>query len=463
MIGYAREKERVGNMDASELKTVFAQAFPGTVAPFVCGAPGRVNIIGEHTDYNGLPVLPMTLDRGIVIACSPRDDATVRLRAAAPGCADCAFVNGPSIPPSSAGAWENYVKAAVEGINGHFKVKAFPGMDLYVAGTLPMSAGLSSSSALVVAASLAYLRCLGPVLERDISRLALASLLAGAEQYVGTRGGGMDQAIILNGNVGAACKIDFFPLRVERVPLPASHVFVICHSLVKAEKTGDALHRYNAGPRLCRLITAMVQESLARAFDAGIVIDRLGDLWNGHLCMTSSEVEALFAETFPAEYTPLADAAAYLGTTPQRIRERWLEDLAEPPEGFALKSRARHQLTEYLRVQGARDALLAGDAEHLGELMNASHASCAHDYAISCPELDTLTEMARAAGALGSRLTGAGFGGCTVSLVERDRAEAFMKTLQARYYSGYIAGRPHLAVAEPMFAAQSGPAAGYLD
>jgi N-acetylgalactosamine kinase len=316
---------------------------------------------------------------------------------------------------------------------------------------------------LVVACSLAYLRCLGMVLERDITRLALAGLLAESEQYVGTRGGGMDQAIILLGDAGAACKIDFFPIRVERVPLPSEHAFVVCHSLVKAEKTGDALHLYNAGPCLCRLITAMVARTISRQFGADIFIDRLGDLWNGHLCLMSSEVAALFAETFPAERMRLTAAAKYLGTSVERIREHWLGGLAEPADGFALKARARHQLTEYQRVQASRAALLEGVPGNLGELMNASHDSCARDYAISCPELDTLTGIAREAGALGSRLTGAGFGGCTVSLVAEDNVDAFTKTVQARYYDDYIAKRPHLDVRQPMFVAQAGPGAAYIE
>jgi len=448
-------------MNPAQMKKAFKQAFPDAGDPFVCMAPGRVNIIGEHTDYNGLPVLPMTIDRRIATACVLRGDARIRVRAVAPEYPPCEFENVSAIPPSPAGAWENYCKAAVEGLNRRFQPRRFPGMDLLVEGTIPMSAGLSSSSALVVACSLAYLRCLGKTLEKDITRLALASLLAEAEQYVGTRGGGMDQAIILNGDAGAACKIDFFPLRIQRVPLPSGYVFIVCHSLVKAEKTGEALHLYNAGPRLCRLITAMAAKTISRQFGASVIIERLADLWNGHLCLTSSEVAALFDETFPADRTPLTDAADYLGTTVERIREHWLGDLREPPGGFALKARARHQLTEYQRVEAARDALLADDAETLGELMNASHESCAHDYAISCPELDMLVATAREAGALGSRLTGAGFGGCTVSLVAQDRIEDFMKAIQSRYYEAYMTGRFRLDVREPMFVAQAAPAAGY--
>ncbi|HOT50677.1 MAG TPA: hypothetical protein PLI07_06850, partial [Candidatus Hydrogenedentes bacterium] len=168
-------------------------------------------------------------------------------------------------------------------------------------------------------------------------------------------------------------------------------------------------------------------------------------------------------ETFPAGRTSLADAADYLGTTVERIREHWLGDLREPPDGFALKARARHQLTEYQRVEAARDAFLADDAETLGELMNASHESCARDYAISCPELDMLVATAREAGALGSRLTGAGFGGCTVSLVAKDRVGDFMKSIQSRYYETFMAARPRLDLREPMFVAQAAPGAGYFD
>jgi N-acetylgalactosamine kinase len=286
--------------------------------------------------------------------------------------------------------------------------------------------------------------------------------MAEAEHYVGTRGGGMDQTVILMGQEGAACKIDFFPIRVEQVPLLSDYSLVICNSLVKAEKTGDMLHRYNAGPRLSRLICALVEKHVQNEFDEDIELERLGDLWNGALCLTSREVEDLFAEVFRKDQTTLTEAASRLGLATSEIRERWLGDLAEPSRGFRLRARAHHQLTEYRRVESARDALMAQDPFALGELMNASHRSCADDYEISCPELEELVSVAREAGALGARLTGAGFGGCTVSLVAQEDVPRFRAQVRKWYYEGYLGSRGVSVSGDAVFTAESSQGASYL-
>jgi N-acetylgalactosamine kinase len=447
---------------AGDLKDAFRGVFGGDGEVFVSRAPGRVNIIGEHTDYNGLPVLPMTIAEDIRVAFRARADGLVQMRAAENAFPAAEFKNAPKIPPSPPGAWDNYCKAAIQGLNDYFKVRHPVGMDMFVSGKTPISAGLSSSSALVVACALAYLRAMGKNLETDITRIKLAALLAEAEHYVGTKGGGMDQAIIMLGGPNSACKIDFFPLRVERAPLPENYAIVVCNSLVKAEKSGEALHRYNAGPRLCQLICALVEKRARETFEDDLRLERLGELWSGHLCLTDSEVADIFAAVFPKEKMSLAEAARKLGLSPQAVRDRWLGDLKEPEGGFALKSRARHQLTERQRVEAARDALLAEDGAELGRLMNASHASCAKDYDISCPELNALVDIARSAGAAGARLTGAGFGGCTVNLVPLGKVDSFRAVVERRYYGEYLEKRKHPQHNCAIFVAQAGPAAGYL-
>lgn len=448
--------------DRASLRTQFKEVYPEAQEPCVCRAPGRVNLIGEHTDYNGLPVLPMTIGQDIRIAFASRADGRVRICDTDQRFPVAEFANGFQIEPSQQGAWENYAKAAISGINGHVKSARLPGMDMLVCGTVPISAGLSSSSALVVACALAYLRVLEKELERDISRLALAELMAEAEHYVGTRGGGMDQAVILLGQENAACKIDFHPLHVENVPLFDDHVFVVCNSLVTASKTGEMLHKYNAGPRLCRLICALVQREAQEEFGDEIRLARLGDLVRGHLCLTDKEVGELFERVLSAERMPLADAARRLKVTPEKIRTLWLGDLREPEGGFGLKARAHHQLTEYQRVEAARDALLAGDAARLGSLMNASHESCAKNYEISCPELEMLVGIARKAGALGSRLTGAGFGGCTVNLLARKDLQRFRETVCRAYYLDYLHLAKDYDLGNAVFVATASSGAGYL-
>ncbi len=448
--------------EAARLKKMFTEAYPDAGEPLVCRAPGRINLIGEHTDYNGLPVLPMTIDSDIRIAFVQRDDGRVLLRNADEAFPDREFTNGPDIAPSEPGAWENYCKAAIQGLNRHFGPARFHGMNLYMAGTIPIAAGLSSSSAVVVACALAYLAVLGKTLGRDISRLTLASVLAEAEHYVGTRGGGMDQAIILLGRQRCALKIDFFPLRVEEVPLPEGHELIVCNSLVRAKKTGNVLHRYNEGPRLCKLICALVEKQVRMNFGSEIELERLGDLWHGHLCLTHEEVKELFARAVPDATTTLEEAADALDTTPDEVRARWLDDLPEPDKGFPLRARMRHQLTECRRVEAARDAMLADDAAELGRLMNASHESCARDYQISCRELDYLVTIARESGAIGARLTGAGLGGCTVNLVPTAIHETFCDKVDQGYYRQYLAQSPGTYPRNAIFVAKASPGADYL-
>lgn len=434
----------------------FTAEFGAAVTPRRFRAPGRVNLIGEHTDYNGLPVLPMTIAQEIRVLCAPRGDGRIVLRNTDPDFPPLEFENGDGITPSPPGAWDNYAKAAVAGLNAALAPASRPGMSLLADADLPDGAGMSSSSALVVACALAYLDALGMALEQDMPRLKLAGLLAEAEHFVGTRGGGMDQAVILAGAEGRACKIDFFPLRVESAPLPDDCVVVVCDSTVKAEKSGAARQLYNMNPRLCQLGCALVRAHLSEDFGEEVELERLGDLWYGPLCLTTREAESLFARAVPEGPVPLAEIAARLGMKPANVLARWLEDVPVMDGGYNILSRLRHQASEYRRVETARDALVAGDSPALGRLMNESHASCRDNLGISTPELERITGIALEAGALGARLTGAGFGGATVNLVPAERVERFIDVLTRRYYGEFL-GRVGEA---PMFVARTSAGAG---
>ncbi len=416
----------------------FRAAFGDAGEPRLFRAPGRVNLIGEHTDYNGLPVLPMTIAQEIRIAVLPRDDGRMLLRNTHPDFPPLEFANDDAIAPSPPGSWDNYAKAAVAGINQCLTPHTRPGFSLLADADLPNGAGLSSSSALVVACALAYMDALGLSLEHDLPRLKLAAMLADAEHFVGTRGGGMDQAVILAGTVGRACKIDFFPLRVESAPLPDDCEVVVCDSTVKAEKSGAARSLYNMNPRLCHLGCELVRTRLAEEFGEEVEVERLGDLWYGPLCLTTREAEALFMRAVPEGPVPLVEIARRLRQKPEKVVARWLEEVPVMDGGYDILARLRHQAGEYRRVETARDALFAGDSAALGQLMNESHASCRDMLGISTPELDRLTEIALEAGALGARLTGAGFGGATVNLVPANRVERFIETVGRRYHEEYL-------------------------
>lgn len=352
---------------------------------FAVRAPGRVNLIGEHTDYNGLAVFPMAIQRAVSVRVEPRADSVVEISNTDPRFEPRRFALSADIPAGAAGDWSNYVKAAAQKlVQLHGPLK---GMDAVYSGDVPASAGLSSSSALVVASGLALLASNGLAIDPT----ALGPVFADAEYYVGTRGGSMDQAISLGGRAGHAARIDFHPLRLTQVPVPPDWQFLIAHSLVTADKSGAAMELYNSRPRQCREAVKAVA---------------------GHMG-TEPSYPALL-ERYAAE-----ELAAKAG---QVLEER-------------LARRFRHVVLEAARVDRAVEAMRNADAALFGQLMVESHSSMRDDLEISCPALDELVETGLHAGALGARLTGAGFGGCAVLLTTRARLESLQEALDARYYS----------------------------
>lgn len=375
-------------MDPELLRRAFAAAFGRSEGAIHVRAPGRVNLIGEHVDYNDLPVLPMALQCATHIAARARDDTRVRLANADPRFGAREFELSGAIERSPQGDWSNYVKAAAQTLARECGVAR--GADLFVSGAIPAAAGLSSSSALVVAAGLA----LAHVNAQPVRQLEFAELMARAEHYVGTNSGGMDQAICMAGRAGHALMIDFAPLRAEPLRCPDEWRFVVAHSLVEADKSGAAREHYNQRRADCALA-----------------------------------LNALLA-------TPeFADAPrSYRGLLERFGAERLAWSAARVLEGRPL-ARLRHQLSEFARVQRARQCLIARDAEGFGEAMNASHASLRDDYEVSCPQLDALVDAACSSGALGARLTGAGFGGCIVALARAERLDQLRAGLEKRFYA----------------------------
>lgn len=412
-----------GNRLAADLRRICRRR-----ATAVMRAPGRVNLLGEHTDYNGLPVLPMAIDRSVLVAVAPRPDAIVRLFNTAPRFAARRYSLAGSIPPDPPGDWANYSKAAAQGLVRAYGARIRRGADLLVEGTIPSGAGLSSSSALVVANALALLSAN----QVDIPYPDLAELLPAAERYVGTLSGGMDQAVSLLAQPGHALRIDFFPLRVRPVPLPPGHSVVVCHSLVEAEKSGAARDAYNLRVIECRLACHVLTHTLGAR--AGHGLRTLGDL--ATLAPGRPLIDWLprLSAVLPERRLSLAEIAAAVGTTSEALRIR-CEIQPGLGDAFSPVRRTRHVLSEADRVERAEDALAHGDAATFGELMDASHASCRDDYEISCPALEDLVGCAREAGALGARLTGAGFGGCTVNLVRDADVPPFLAHLDRTFYA----------------------------
>ncbi len=362
--------------------------------PSIVAVPGRVNLIGEHIDYHQLPVLPMAIQRQIRIAFRPRQDGTIR--AVSQQFGEREFDWNQAIQPSPFGDWVNYVKAAAGAIDT--KWNAGVGIDAAVVSDLPPAAGLSSSSALLAAFTLALLEANGihPSFEQ------LMAVLPEGEYFVGTRGGGMDHAAVLRAEPGAALLIHFNPLSATPIPIPGDWGFLVAHSLVTAEKSGAVRAEYNAR-----------RTAGARA------LERLGLL---------SYSEAVRRHTFEELKLVAAD------------------NLDDDELRFFL-----HVTGEAFRVGSAVTALRDADADAFGQLLNASHESLRYLLRVSCPALDELAQAACEAGAFGARLTGAGFGGCIViACYETDR-ESIAGELVRNFYSkrhGFDQDR-HLIWAQP--------------
>ncbi len=378
-------------------------------ASHVVRAPGRVNLIGEHIDYCGLPVFPMALRQSVRIAFHPRADQETRLVNRDPRFAPSAFAVSESIPPAPAGDWSNYARAAAQALAQRFP--HLRGVDALVESDLPIAAGLSSSSALVVAMALAIMHAN----RVTVPSLELMDLLERGERYVGTAGGGMDQAIILGARAGCASRIEFHPLRLTPTPVPARWHFIVAWSLVHAEKSGAARQAYNERTQQCDEARRVVAARLGQPEDI----------------------------TYPAllAAAPVEELLQVAGGTLSEVLSR----------------RFRHVVTEGTRVRQAEAAMVARDFTAFGELLDASHQSLRDDYEVSHPELDRLVGLAREAGAAGARLTGAGFGGSIVALCRVERAPEVVAALRERFYAPRGAadgvGR-HMFTAEPSAGAE---------
>ncbi len=346
--------------------------------------PGRVNLIGEHIDYHGLPVLPMALDRRVEVEWEARADACVG--AESEGFPERAFRLDERIEPWPAGDWGNYVKAAAAAAMRKWRLAR--GANLHVRSSLPVAAGLSSSTALMTACTLALLEANGI----RASFAELMEVLPEGEYFVGTRGGGMDHAAVLASREGCALLVEFAPVRVEPVPVPDSWAFLVAESGVRAEKSAAVRAEYNE-----------------RRFAGQRAAERLG------FAGIRQALEAVGAAGLQRR------AAAELDGIEQRC--------------------FRHVIGEAERVRHAVEAMRAGDAAQFGRLLNESHESLRDLLQVSCAELDRLVEAARESGALGARLTGAGFGGAAVVFCLEADAERVAAGTEARFYRGASAGR----------------------
>ena len=336
-----------------------------------------MNLIGEHTDYNDGFVLPAAIEFYCWAASAPRDDR--RLVIYSENFRETVEASLDSLAATSKTHWANYpvgVAWALERAG-----KQLGGANLLIAGEVPLGAGLSSSAAIEVATGAALLHESG----NSIDRTELAKLCQQAEnEFVGARCGIMDQFVSCHGQASHALLLDCRSLAFELVELPPGIQLVICNTMVRHELGSS---EYNSRRADC-------EEGVRKLRTVLPGIRALRDVTIGQL-------------------------EAYRGLLHAKV--------------FA---RCRHVITENSRVQDAVQAFRRSDIKALGSLMRDSHRSLRDDYEVSCPELDMMTEIAEAqAGIVGCRMTGGGFGGCTINLVEDAAVAAFQKNVAAQYHA----------------------------
>ena len=351
----------------------FASRF-GAQPTAVVRAPGRVNLIGEHTDYNDGFVLPMAIDRAVWIAMRPRPDQELRVYSLEFDETRTFTIEEVRDKDSSRedAGWVEYLKGVTWALQEvGYTLQAWEGV---LTGDVPIGAGLSSSAALEMATVQAF----AVVSELPWDPASMAKLGQRAEnEWVGVNCGIMDQMICAAGKAGHALLIDCRSLESQHVPLPPGTVAVVLDTATRRNLVDSA---YNERRAQC--------EAAAQFFGAPALRDvRLADF---------------------------------------ETRADELEELT--------CRRARHVISENERTLQASKSMCEGDAPKLGELMNASHESLRDDFEVSSDALNTMVMCARCTdGCYGARMTGAGFGGCAVALVREDKADAFIKTVAADY------------------------------
>ncbi|XP_006782709.1 N-acetylgalactosamine kinase isoform X2 [Neolamprologus brichardi] len=395
---------------------------------FYAFAPGRVNLIGEHIDYCGYSVLPMAIEQNILAAVSVNNSGKIQLANANPKYKDFSVSCSEEIAiDRDDPQWYYYFLCGVKGIQEKFGLNHLAGMSCVIDGTIPPSSGLSSSSALVCCSGLVTMEAN----QKSLSKVALAEICAKSERYIGTEGGGMDQSISFLAEAGTAKLIEFQPLRATDVKLPDGAVFVISNCCVEMNKAASS--HYNIRVVECRIATKMLAQ--ARGVDSS----RLLKLAHVQMELKASleEMLALVDEVLHPEPYSREEICKVLGITSEQFSTELLSANTQDMTQFKLHQRAKHVYGEAARVlqfKSVCDSEPADAKRLLGELMNQSHASCRDLYECSCPELDQLVDICLKSGAVGSRLTGAGWGGCAVSMVPSEKVESFLQAVREEYY-----------------------------
>ncbi|KAH6616495.1 galactokinase [Boeremia exigua] len=449
----------------------------GRQAEFVARSPGRVNIIGEHIDYSLYEVLPMAITADFIMAVAVRpSDEKPRVR--------IANLNSEKFPTrefeipegevtidATEHEWTNYFKSGLKGVSELLQKKRGKfqsvGMDIVCDGTVPSGGGLSSSASVVCTSALAVLAANG---EDKVDKKELCELAIVSERAVGVNSGGMDQAASVFSLRGSALYVSFKPsLDYTTIEFPTTEpelTFVIAQSFVAADKHVTAPVCYNLRVVECSLAAAFLAKAFGLKKELPTDSSPLGVSLRGFHDTYFEEKEGVADNTktsvadFETQLHKLvqhtedyltqeegytrSDICALLGVSEDDLNQRYMSKFPVRTEKFMLRQRALHVFTEALRVIKFRSLLSSPPStdqaylQSLGDLMNTTQDSCRDIYDCSCPELDELCQLARAAGSTGSRLTGAGWGGCSVHLVPKDKVEAVKKAWEEKYYKKHF-------------------------
>jgi len=475
-----REQKRLRLLAAVEL---FIEHFGTSGAVTVVRAPGRINLMGRHVDHRGGCVNLMAIDREHILVARPRSDGVVRARNAEVsqfpdiefsvgdllekvGLDDWReFVNSGivmSMVRDLAGDWGNYLKAPMLRLQQQFKDRLIHGVDCIVTGDIPMAAGLSSSSALVVAMAEALV--LSNAL--DVSSHDLVDVCGEGEWFVGTRGGSADHAAVKLSQSRRVAHVCFFPFAIkDYLPFPEDCSLVICNSRVQARKAAGARETFNERIASYEFAVRWVKKRFPHYAP---LIQHLRDVAPDTLGIRPADIYRILLEV-PERITP-AKLRDELG-------DEQLDVLHVPPREYELRGRLLFGIAECERSRRAHDALKRGDMPRLGTLMNISHDGdrvrrsnnspgiadlsdaalqtfigglASEDgrrvesaqiyaqpgvYACSIPEIDRMVDIAKdCPGVFGAQLSGAGLGGCMMVLVSRDAGDAVIERLNEQYY-----------------------------
>jgi len=422
-------------------------------------SPGRVNLIGEHTDYNGYDVFPMAIDQDILFLVKVTNDHIVQLinketQEFSPAQINLHNETDVTIKIENKKLhWSVYFLAAFHGIRKKYNINEWKGMRILVYGTLPKGSGLSSSSAFVCGSAIALLYANLETIFPSIKAKEVAQICIECERLVGINSGGMDQTICMLAEKGYAKHIEFVPnLRTYNVHLPDNNIYcwVIANCLVSHtlhDNTGT--RNYNTRVVECRLAAILLGKYLG--LENWKSIKTLRDVQD-QTKLSLQDLSFKTMDLLKADPYNIEDIEEEIECNVEEClssfhsSQKIIENIRKNKYPLFLQLRALHVYSEGLRVlqfkslchqyyQEKNAEKRSEIVTTIGDLMNKSHESCRDKYDCSSQELDALQTACLQGGALGSRLTGAGWGGCVVSLVRNDKYQEFKKFVHNHYYA----------------------------